>query len=189
MAWSVKPPSVGVPRNPERAFWYDAVVRIEGLPMMEVQKPFFHSWQRQAGNSVPQASDFPLPPHAGNGIIRTDGGAARNRKLLSAVFFVPTYRQWRLLDQSAQRGVKMDLILAGYSDLPICVRAARTLDVCLIRYGVSTHELRDGDLHCKVTTIEGPWTAIGCSNLDRRSFLNNTEVDQLYWAAQPPGRW
>ena len=45
--------------------------------------------------------------------------------LLSTGYFVPTRRQWRLLAEAAERGVMVDLILAGYSDLPSCTRAAR----------------------------------------------------------------
>ena len=34
-------------------------------------------------------------------------------------------------------------------------------------------------LHGKIATIDGVWTAIGSSNLDRRSFIYNNEVDAI----------
>ena len=78
-----------------------------------------------------------------------------------------------------ERGVEVDLILAGYSDLPSCTRAARALYGRLLRRGVRIHELRDGMLHAKVATVDGVWSAIGSSNLDRRSYVYNNEIDAI----------
>ena len=92
---------------------------------------------------------------------------------------MPTHRQWQLLADAAQRNVTVDLLLAGHSDLPSCTHAARALYGRLLKRGVRIHELRDGVLHAKVATIDGVWTAIGSSNLDRRSFVYNNEVDAI----------
>jgi cardiolipin synthase len=92
---------------------------------------------------------------------------------------VPTRRQWRLLVEAVERGVTVDLLLAGYSDVASCIRAARVLYGPLLQRGVRIHELKDGMLHAKVMTIDGVWTAIGSSNLDRRSFIYNNEVDAI----------
>jgi cardiolipin synthase A/B len=191
------PRSAGPAANTKKAFWYDAAVRIEGPPVAEVQKLFFHSWQRQGGDKLPQGNDFPRLPEAGKEIVRTDGSAPRERRqlyfeslkaavtaarshiLLATGYFVPTHRQWRLLADAAQRGVTVDLLLAGHSDLPSCTHAARALYGRLLKRGVRIHELRDGVLHAKVATIDGVWTAIGSSNLDRRSFVYNNEVDAI----------
>lgn len=195
------PPSAGVPPDPEKAFWYDAAARIEGPPVAEVRKLFFHNWRRQGGEAfadrLPLAGDPASLPAAGDETVRTDGSAPRERRqlyfellkaalavaqeraLLSTGYFVPAHRQWRLLAQAAQRGVAVDLILAGYSDLPSCTRAARALYGRLLKRGVRIHEVRDGMLHAKVASIDGVWTAIGSSNLDRRSFVYNNEVDAI----------
>jgi cardiolipin synthase A/B len=191
------PRSANAPPDAEKAFWYDAAVRIEGPPVAEVQKLFFHNWHRQGGDRLPQVGDFPPLPHAGNEMVRTDGSAPRERRqlyfesmkaavaaarshvLLATGYFVPTRRQWLLLAEAAERGVTVDLILAGRSDPPSCVRAARALYGRLLKRGVRIHELHDGMLHAKIATIDGVWTAIGSSNLDRRSFIYNNEVDAI----------
>ena len=134
---------------------------------------------------------------AGDAVVRVDGseprerrqlyfellqaalGAARSHVMLATGYFVPTHRQWRLLAEAGERGVAVDLVLAGYSDLPSCVRAARALYGRLLRRGVRIHEIRDGMLHGKVATIDGVWTAVGSSNLDRRSFVYNNEIDAI----------
>ena len=56
-----------------------------------------------------------------------------------------------------------------------------------MRRGVRIHELRDGMLHGKVATIDGVWTAIGSSNLDRRSFVYNNEVDAIVLGRETAG--
>jgi cardiolipin synthase len=191
------PRSAGAAADTAKAFWHDAAVRIEGPPVAEVQKLFLHSWGRYGGDRLPWGNDLPTPVEAGNEVVRADGSAprerrqlyfeslkaavaaARSRILLATGYFVPTHRQWRLLAEAAERGVAVDLILPGHSDLPSCVRAARALYGRLLRRGVRIHELRDGVLHAKVATIDGVWTAIGSSNLDRRSFVYNNEVDAI----------
>lgn len=191
------PRAAGAPPDPAKAFWYDVAVCVEGPPVTEVQKLFVHNWHRQGGDTLPRNDGHPVPLNAGGEMMRTDGSAPRERRqlyfeslkaavaaarshvLLATGYFVPTHRQWRLLAEAAQRGVAVDLILAGYSDLPSCVRAARALYGRLLRRGVRIHEMNDGMLHAKVATIDGVWTAIGSSNLDRRSFVYNNEVDAI----------
>jgi cardiolipin synthase len=191
------PRSAGTPADSRKAFWYDAAVRIEGPPVAEVQKLFRHGWHREGGDGLSFGNDVDVAAPAGDEMVRVDGSAPRERRqlyfeslkaavasarshiLLATGYFVPTHRQWRLLAEAAERGVAVDLVLAGYSDLPSCTRAARALYGRLIRRGVRIWEIRDGMLHGKVATIDGVWTAIGSSNLDRRSFVYNNEVDAI----------
>jgi cardiolipin synthase A/B len=191
------PRSAGAAADTAKAFWYDAAMRIEGPPVAEVQKLFLHNWRRQGGDGMPQRTGPATPPEVGNQVVRADGSAPRERRqlyfeslkaavaaarsqvLLATGYFVPTHRQWQLLAEAAERGVAVDLLLAGHSDLPSCTHAARALYGRLLKHGVRIHELKDGVLHAKVATIDGVWTAIGSSNLDRRSFIYNNEVDAI----------
>ena len=60
-----------------------------------------------------------------------------------------------------------------------CVHAGRALYGHLLAAGVRIHELHDGVLHAKVATIDGVWSSIGSSNLDRRSYVYNNEIDAI----------
>ena len=191
------PRSAGAAADPADAFWYDAAALIEGPAVAEIQLLFLQNWRRQGGGRLSQAGAFPALEVAGDQTIRTDGSAPRQRRplyfnslkaalkaaesrvLLATGYFVPTWRQWRLLADAAERGVQVDLILAGYSDNPSCVRAARALYGKLLERGVRIHEMNDGMMHAKVATIDGVWTAIGSSNLDRRSYVFNNEIDAI----------
>ena len=165
--------------------------------MAEAQKLFYHTWRKHGGAALPCCDDFPPLAAQGREAIRIDGSAprerrqlyyeslhaaieaARSRILLTTGYFVPTHREWKLIAGAAERGVAVDLILAGHSDVPATMHAARALYGRLMRRGVRIHELRDGMLHAKVATIDGVWSSIGSSNLDRRSYMYNNEIDAI----------
>ena len=190
------PRSAGTPSDPLKGFWYDAAARIEGPPVAEAQRLFVDNWHSQGGDGLPHF-ELPALPEHGDERVRTDGSAPRERRqlyfeslkaavsaatdriLLATGYFVPTHRQWRLLAEAARRGVAVDLVLAGYTDITSCRTAARALYGRLLEAGVRIHEMTDGVLHAKVATIDGVWTAIGSSNLDRRSFVYNNEIDAI----------
>ena len=195
------PEPVGRGTDPNHAFWVDNAVRIEGPAVAEIQKLFFHTWRGQGGDAGPMRggpeADPPPPPPAGTDTLRIDGSAPRERRplyhgsiaaaiagarshvLLATGYFVPTRDEWMLLAQAARRGVAVDLILAGYSDVPAAVHAARALYGRLIPAGVRIHEVHRGMLHAKVATVDGVWSAIGSSNFDRRSVYYNNEIDAI----------
>ncbi len=202
------PRSAGAPPDPMKGFWYDAAARIEGPPVAEIARIFRANWRHQGGAPIgpehgPEHGHehgnepAPTPAPAGDETVRIDGSAPRQHRqlyfeslkaataaaashiILATGYFVPSHGQFRLFKEAAERGVQVDLILAGYSDIPACTHAARALYGRLLQRGVRIHELNDGMLHAKVATIDGVWTAIGSSNLDRRSFLFNNEIDAI----------
>ena len=191
------PRSAGAPPNPDNAFWYDCAVRVTGPVVAEGQKEFLQMWERYGGDPLPPRALYPPLHQAGDQTIRVDGSAPRERRqlyfkslhaavraarshiLLATGYFVPTHREFAMLRRAARRGVQVDLLLAGYSDVPGAMHAARALYGRLLSRGVRIHELRDGMLHAKVATIDGVWTAIGTSNLDHRSYAFNNELDAI----------
>ena len=195
------PEAVGRGPSPDEAFWVDNAVRIEGPAVAEIQKLFFHIWRGQGGDPAPMRGGPeqapPRPPRQGDETLRIDGSAPRERRplynssiraaiggarrhiLLSTGYFVPTTEEWKLLAAAARRGVAVDLMLAGYSDVAPAVHAARALYGRLLRAGVRIHEVHRGMLHAKVATIDGVWTAIGSSNFDHRSLYFNNEIDAI----------
>ena len=203
------PASAGQGPEPNAAFWIDNAIRIEGPAVAEIQLLFFATWRGQgngragrgAGDDLPMRGgpeDAPSPvPSRGTETLRIDGSAPRQRQplynmsiraaiagarrhiLLATGYFVPTTREWRLLAAAARRGVAVDLVLAGYTDVPAALHAARAIYGGLLRAGVHIHEVHRGMLHAKVATIDGAWTAIGSSNFDRRSVYYNNEIDAI----------
>ena len=203
------PEGAGRGRDPDHAFWIDYAVRIEGPAVAEIQRLFFHTWRGQGGDPMPMRGGPergpPRPAIQGRETLRIDGsapgerrplynmamaaaiGASRRRILLATGYFIPTAGEVRLLAQAARRGIAVDLMLPGYSDVPSAVHAARGLYGRLLRAGVRIHEVHRGMLHAKVATIDGVWTAIGSSNFDRRSLYFNNEIDAIVLGRETAG--
>lgn len=193
----LNPPGRGLPPNPDDAFWYDAAIRVTGPSVAEVEKLFWHSWRRHGGAKAAALAGGAASRSPGGETVRIDGsaprerrqlyfdslcvavGTARDRIILATGYFVPTVKELAMLSDAARRGVEVLLLLPGYSDVPSCLHAGRAVYGQLLEDGVQIHELRDGMLHAKVSTIDGVWTAIGSSNLDRRSFQLNNEIDAI----------
>ncbi len=49
----------------------------------------------------------------------------------------------------------------------------------LLEAGARIFEMQNAVLHSKLAVVDGVWTAIGSSNLDRRSVVFNDEVDAI----------
>ena len=191
------PPEAGTPPDAALGYWHDCAIRIRGPVVAQAQTLFLDTWERHGGDPLPPCEFFPPLKTEGTQITRIAGSLpheskqlyfrgihsavqnARHRILLTTGYFVPTRKEWKMLADAAERGVSVDIVLAGYSDVGGALHAARSLYGRLLDAGVRIHELTDGFLHAKAATIDGVWTCIGSSNLDRRSYTFNNEVDAV----------
>ena len=96
--------------------------------------------------------------------------------LLTTPYFVPPPRLLSALRRAARRGVDVQVLTAGVSDVPIARKAARHLYSALLDSGVRVWELRTQTLHAKTAVIDGFYAHIGSFNLDRWSYDRNLEV-------------
>jgi cardiolipin synthase len=82
------------------------------------------------------------------------------------------------LEEAGERGVAVDLLLAGRRhDHPLLRRATRSLLPRLLERGVSVHEYDRVMMHAKVALFDRRWVIVGTSNLDRQSFEHSYEVN------------
>ncbi len=191
------PETNGVLPDSKKSFWHDCAIRIEGPVVEWAQRVFLQTWRQHGGATLPVLEFCPPTAPAGTHKVRIAASAplekqqlyfralheavaeARDRILLSTGYFVPARRDWKILADAARRGVSVDLVLGGHSDLPAALHAGRALYGRLLEAGVRIHEVQDGLLHAKAATIDGVWSAVGSSNFDRRSYAFNNEVDAV----------
>jgi cardiolipin synthase A/B len=191
--------SAGIPADGDssHAFWRDIAIRIDGPAVAELQKLFFGTWRAQKGPEAAPAHYFPNLPRTGVQTIRIIGSSpgnlrplyyvslieairlARSRVWLSSGYFVPPHQERETLYDAARAGIDVRLVLPGRSDVEGAVFAARASYGDLLESGAKIWEVQDAVLHCKLAVIDGVWTAIGSSNLDRRSVMFNNEVDAI----------
>jgi cardiolipin synthase len=81
------------------------------------------------------------------------------------------------LVRAAERGVDVRLILPGVSDVPVVKHASRYLYKRYLKHGIRVYEYQRNILHAKTAVIDGIWSTVGSSNLDRRSFRKNLEIN------------
>ncbi len=194
----LNPRSNGIPpdRNTKKAFWEDAAARLLGHAAADARRLFFHTWHRYGGDPI-AVPDLPVRPGDGCELVCVEGSApregeplhiralaaaldaARTRVWIASGYFVPLPGELRALCDAAGRGVDVRLVLPGVSDVMGAVHAARATYGKLIRAGVRIREMQSAVLHAKVSTVDGVWTSIGSSNLDRRSAVLNNEADAV----------
>ncbi len=196
----MNPSSAGVPLDGDtkKAFWQDAAASFEGPAVGDTAAVFADTWISQQG--LPPVSAQPpidpdgdpdgelvcvegSAPHQGRPLhtraLAAAVAAARSRLWLATGYFVPMPDEIVALRRAARRGVQVDLVIPGVSDVPGAIHAGRATYGRLLRAGVRIHEMRHAVLHAKVATIDGVWTSIGSSNFDRRSAVMNNEVDAV----------
>jgi len=181
----------------DEACWADIGVRLEGPAVAALQRLFFETWAKQGGGPLPARDWFPPPGRPGRTAVRVFGSApgqgkpyfylarlaaimeAKRSIRLCTGYFVPTRREIEELARAARRGVDVRLLLPGVTDTPVATAAQRASYGPLLEAGVRIVEVTDSVLHAKVTVVDGDWSAVGSSNLDRRSVAWNDEVDAV----------
>lgn len=179
--------------------WRDTHVRIEGPAVEYLQTLFIQTWNR-IGEAVPAECDvecFPTPKSSGKelvAIVANDSedddrslyatylaafSHANSRIWLTHAYFAPNDDMLDALESAAKRGVDVRLIMPGFSDSSLILRATQSTYTRLLRNGVRIYERKDALLHAKSVVIDGALSVIGSANLDMRSFVHNDEVNAV----------
>lgn len=103
-------------------------------------------------------------------------GAKHSVKMVSS-YFMPGDRLKKELRKASKRGVKVEIILAGKSDLPFLMHAEKWLYDYLARHGVVLYEWNDSILHGKAICVDGKWVSIGSYNLNYVSRYRSIELN------------
>jgi cardiolipin synthase len=193
------PPDAGFPADGRdaEAYWRDTAMAIRGPAVAELQRLFFDTWARQKGDPVQPARYYPPLSRQGVQTVRIIGSvpgeerplyylsletsirAAVRQVWLSTGYFVPPHQEREDLTKAARRGVDLRVVVPSHTDVEDTVYAGRAAYGDLLETGARIYEMRNAVLHSKLAVIDGVWTAIGSSNLDRRSVVFNNEVDAI----------
>jgi cardiolipin synthase len=106
--------------------------------------------------------------------LQSDLNHAVDIRIISA-YFLPTWRIRHALMRVARSGGRVQLILAGKSDVLLAQLAAQSLYRRLLRSGIEIYEYEPQILHAKLFIIDDVVYA-GSANLDQRSLNINYEL-------------
>jgi len=183
-------------KNENDVGWRDTHVRIEGPAVQAMQWLFVQAWIEQDADDLRDARYFSQVAPAGDKVVRVlgsrpDGHFEIYKALLLAMqeakksihitcaYFVPDDQTMEALTEAARRGVQVQLVLPSVSDSGLVFHAGRAFYQPLLEAGVKIYELKLSVLHAKTVVIDGVWSTVGSTNLDRRSFLHNSEVNVI----------
>ncbi|HTD66363.1 MAG TPA: phosphatidylserine/phosphatidylglycerophosphate/cardiolipin synthase family protein [Candidatus Limnocylindria bacterium] len=174
--------------------WRDLGLRIEGPLARELADTFndlfaradcrhrrFQRIRHTRADAVVTGPDWTLlltGPGRGHRALKQslehDFERAKSIHIMSA-YFLPNLRLLRELKRAAKRGAKVQLLLAGKSDVWLMRIATRGLYSSLLRVGIEIYEYRPQIMHAKVVVVDDVVYA-GSANLDARSLSINYEV-------------
>lgn len=178
--------------------WRDAHIRLEGPALTELQALFVENWFRSGGESFEwRTLVAPRPEDLGDRsvAILADGPTYPRRRmrsffldelaratshvLLVSPYFAPGPRVLEALEKASDRGVRVELLLAGHSDHPMLRRAVRAFIPPLVERGVRVFEDPHRMMHAKLAVFDQALAVVGTSNLDRQSLHHSCEVNAV----------
>ena len=171
----------------------DTHLLISGPAVTTLAAMFARSWRHATGDILPAPTSTPPTRPEGSHVqilgsdrflrrrliqraLYTAVTRAERSIMLTTPYFVPPPLLLTALRRAASRGVDVQVLTAGISDVPIARIAARHLYSALLESGVRVWELKGKTLHAKTAVIDGFYAHVGSFNLDRWSYDRNLEV-------------
>ncbi len=173
--------------------WRDTHVRITGPDAWEVENVFIDFWNEHRDESLPKLPDvgtrdwdpriavhrndpqmmiFPIRTTYLEAIDR-----ARHHIYMTHAYFIPDRIILHALCAAAQRGVEVRILLPATSNHIIADWLARGYYTHCLRNNIHLMLYQDAMVHAKTATIDGEWSTIGTTNMDRLSLVGNFEVN------------
>jgi cardiolipin synthase A/B len=176
--------------------WRDTHVCVRGPVVRGLFGAFAENWLEATGEVLADARYLPDLPEQEDGgpmmVVRSSAGvgdsnvealyylaiaAARESLDLTAAYFAPRPAFIEALQDAAERGVRVRVLVPGGNiDKPPVWVAGRASYDALLRAGIELYEYRPTMLHAKTMTVDGAWSAVGSANFDNRSFQLNDEA-------------
>lgn len=175
--------------------WHDLGIKLQGILAAELAKSFDalfaianfrHKWflrlrksQSQRLISTRDGQIILTGPWRGNrhflhASLLSDLQKAQSIQIICA-YFLPTRSIRRALARAVRRGCRVQIILAGKSDVPMSRLASHRLYQSFFRAGVDIYEYQPQVLHSKLFVMHHA-VYVGSSNLDHRSLFMNYEL-------------
>lgn len=177
--------------------WLDWAMYVEGEAAVELLKVCIDLWTKSARDYRRMFSRTTLPGHHPKEqcpvrVRRNDWVQhrshitksylemfrdARSHIYIMSSYFLPGNLLRRNLFKAARRGVKVELILAGTSDIKLAKHAERYIYRRLLRNKIRIFEYKKAILHGKMATYDGKWATVGSYNVNNISAFASIELN------------
>ena len=171
--------------------WHDVCVRAEGPCVEDFARVFEQRW-REANAEVATPRDIDTREMYPDLRLVADTTSraslveqfhraaiqrAKKRVWMENAYFFPSTAMLKDLYEAAARGVDVQIMLAGETDLPILRCAARSEFLAWIEHGMTLWEYQGRVLHAKFAVIDDEWCTIGTFNANPSSMALVNEIN------------
>jgi cardiolipin synthase len=174
--------------------WHDMHCRVTGPIVYDMARLFRRNWIRNGGRTYPPAPRPSANAGPGGSFVRLLENtkrrnratfrraylfairAARHMARIENAYFLPDRGLRRALIRAAARGVDVQIIVPGRSDVKIIEWASLYVLRYLARRGIKIWRWRGVMMHAKTVTVDAIYSTIGSYNFDSQSRFNNLEV-------------
>jgi cardiolipin synthase len=102
---------------------------------------------------------------------------ATSHIIIMSSYFMPGNSFRKQLSKAANRGVKVQVVLAGTSDIGLAKYAERFVYPWLLRHKIEIYEYQKNILHGKIATYDGQWVTAGSYNFNNISAFASIELN------------
>ena len=193
-------------RQPEKLFWRDTHLRIDGPGVQYLQYLFLCDWNFCAELKLEPNDKFFPPlssiPVKGNKIIQIAASGpdspspvilyailqainlASEEILITSPYFIPNDSLLDALCIAALGGVKVKILVPLRSDSMFVDYAVRSYYSDLLKAGIEIFQYSKGLIHAKTMVCDAKIAMVGTANMDSRSFDLNFEVNAIVYDKQ-----
>lgn len=183
---------------PGKPAWFDLALYTEGNSAVELQRICEQLWSKKGRSTTLR----PASPHLFDDHISQDDISVRVRRndwvkrkqeitgtyseifrsakhsiTIVCSYFLPGTKFRLQLKKAAARGVKIRVVLASMSDVPVSKYAERYLYRWMLRYGFEIYEYQPTVLHAKMALADDSFLTIGSYNINNISRYASIELN------------
>lgn len=183
---------------PEIGDWRDMHIRIEGEAVNELQDIFLTMWNKSTKQSVGGDKYYPLrsdsTPRGNKQVAIVDRVPRQSPKLIRQTYiksidaaqdkvqivnpyFTPTPSIKKAIKRALKRGVEVEIMIPGKSDIPFTPDAAFYTVNKLRKKGAEIYVYNGGFHHSKIMMVDSLFCTVGSTNLNSRSLRYDYEVN------------
>ena len=185
---------------PEIGDWRDMHIRIEGTAVNNLQDIFLDMRNKCTKQEIGGAAYYPIQNDTTNCYLSDKSVAivdryprkdpktmrevyahaienAENKVQIINPYFTPVKRIKKAIKKAADKGVKVEIMIPGKSDIGFTPDAAMYIANQLRKKGVDIYIYNGGFHHSKIMMVDSLYCTVGSTNLNSRSLRFDYEVN------------
>ena len=183
---------------PEIGDWRDMHIRIEGNAVNELQDIFLAMWNKSTKQHVSGSQYYPLrndstfkgnknvaivdripkkEPRLMRQTYIKSIDAAQDKIQIVNPYFTPSPSIKKAIKRALKRGVEVEIMIPGKSDIPFTPDAAFYTANKLRKKGAKIYVYNGGFHHSKIMMVDSLFCTVGSTNLNSRSLRYDYEVN------------